>query len=152
VSELLQRRRERRPRQQFGSNTSFLTREGLRPLKLVSIALELAAIEADAPTGNELGEQLAHVTEHVDSALDDLVEIARGIHPAILSQGGLAPALNSLARRFVVPVELHAPIDDPLPHEVEVAAYYIAAEALTNVAKHARASVVHMDAATDDGP
>ena len=91
------------------------------------------------------------MTEDVGSVLDALVEIARGIHPAILSQGGLAAALKALARRSAVPVELHAQIDGPLPDEVEVAAYYVAAEALTNAAKHARASVVHMDVTTDDG-
>jgi signal transduction histidine kinase len=79
------------------------------------------------------------------------VEIARGIHPAILAQGGLAAALKALGRRSAVEVELHAQIEDTLPDEVEVAAYYAAAEALTNTAKHARASVVEMDVTTDDG-
>ena len=81
----------------------------------------------------------------------ELQEISRGIHPAILSHGGLAAALRALARRSAVPVELHAQIEGPLPDQVEVAAYYVAAEALTNAAKHARASVVHMDVTTDDG-
>jgi signal transduction histidine kinase len=91
------------------------------------------------------------VTEDVGSVLDALVEIARGIHPAILSQGGLAAAVKALARRSAVPVELDACIDVKVPDEVEVAAYYVAAEALTNVAKHARASVVRMAVTTDDG-
>ena len=81
----------------------------------------------------------------------ELQEISRGIHPAILSHGGLAAALRALARRSAVPVELHAQIEGPLPDEVEVAAYYVAAEALTNAAKHARASVVHIYVTTDDG-
>ena len=106
-------------------------------------------MKADPPTGDALKEQLASVTEDVGSVLDALVETARGIHPAILSQGGLAAALRALARRSAVPVELHAQIDGPLPDDVEVAAYYVAAEALTNVAKHARASVVQLD--VDDG-
>ena len=108
-------------------------------------------MRADPPTGDALQEQLAGVTQDVGSVLDGLVEIARGIHPAILSQGGLAAALKALARRSAVPVDLHARIEGPLPDEVEVAAYYAAAEALTNTAKHARASVVHMDVTTDDG-
>jgi signal transduction histidine kinase len=108
-------------------------------------------MKADPPTGDALTEQLAKVTEDVDSAFDALVEIARGIHPAILSQGGLAPALRALARRSAVPVELHAQMEDPLPDEVEVAAHYVVAEALTNAAKHARASVVHLDVTADDG-
>jgi signal transduction histidine kinase len=119
--------------------------------QLVSLGLELGAMKADPPTGDALKEQLASVKEDVGSVFDALVEIARGIHPAILSQGGLAAALRALARRSAVPVTLHAQIEGPLPDEVEVAAYYVAAEALTNAAKHARAAVVHMDVTTEDG-
>jgi GAF domain-containing protein len=118
--------------------------------QLVSLGLELGAMKADPPTGEPLKEQLASVTKDVGSVFDALVEIARGIHPAILSQGGLAAALKALARRSAVPVELHAQIDGPLADEVEVAAYFVAAEALTNAAKHARASVVQLDVTTDD--
>ena len=118
--------------------------------QLVSLGLELGAMKADPPTGDALKEQLARVTEDVGSVLDALVETARGIHPAILSHGGLAAALRALARRSAVPVKVHAQIEGPLPDEVEVAAYYVVAEALTNAAKHARASVVHMDVTTDD--
>jgi PAS domain S-box-containing protein len=119
--------------------------------QLVSLGLELGAMKADPPTGDALKEQLASVTEDLGSVFDALVEIARGIHPAILSQGGLSAALGALARRSAVPVELHAQIDGPLPDEVEVAAHYVVAEALTNAAKHARASVVHLDVTTDEG-
>jgi signal transduction histidine kinase len=119
--------------------------------QLVSLGLELGAMKADPPTGDALQEQLESVTEDVGSVFDALVEIARGIHPAILAQGGLAAALKALGRRSAVPVELHAQINGPLPDEVEVAAYYVAAEALTNAAKHARASVVQTDLTTDDG-
>ncbi len=118
--------------------------------QLVSLGLELGSMKADPPGGDALEEQLARVTEDVGSVLDALVEIARGIHPAILSHGGLAAALEALARRSGVPVELHAQIDGPLPDEVEVAAYYVAAEALTNAAKHARASVVRIEVTTND--
>ena len=71
---------------------------------------------------------------------EDLREIARGIHPAILSKGGLGPALKTLARRSTVPVTLDVTITRRLPAPVEVAAYYVVAEALTNAAKHAQAS------------
>ena len=91
------------------------------------------------------------MSDEVGSILDSLVEIARGIHPAILAQGGLGAALDSLARRSAVPVDVDAQIEGLLPDEVEVAAYYVASEALTNVAKHARASVVHVAVTTDDG-
>ena len=118
--------------------------------QLVSLGLALGALQADPPSGEALEEQLASVTEDVGSVLDALMETARGIHPAILSQGGLAAALKALARRSAVPVELHAQIEGPLPDDVEVAAYYVAAEALTNAAKHARASLVQLDVTTDD--
>jgi signal transduction histidine kinase len=118
--------------------------------RLVSLRMQLKGMEADPPTGDALKEGLASVKEGVGSVLDDLVELARGIHPAILSHGGLAAALKVLARRSAVGVELDAKIDCALPDDVEVAAYYVAAEALTNAAKHARASVVHLDAMTDD--
>jgi signal transduction histidine kinase len=118
--------------------------------QLVSLGLELGAMKADPPTGDSLTQQLAVLTEDVGSVLDALVEIARGIHPAIISQGGLAPALRALARRSAAPVELHTKIDGLLPDEVEIAAYYVVAEALTNAAKHARASVVQLEATTDD--
>ena len=78
------------------------------------------------------------------------MEIARGIHPAILSEGGLGPALKSLARRSAVPVELKLTSDRRLPEPVEVAGYYVVSEALTNAAKHAHASVVHVELKADD--
>jgi signal transduction histidine kinase len=71
-------------------------------------------------------------------------EIARGIHPAILAEGGLGPALKTLARRSAVPVELELPSELELPERIEVAAYYIVSEAMTNAAKHAHASVVRV--------
>ena len=86
---------------------------------------------------DELAEQLAHVAEGLAEALDDLRELSRGIHPAILSQGGLGPALKALARRSEVPVQLDLAIDQRLTEQVEVGAYYVVSEALTNAAKHA---------------
>jgi signal transduction histidine kinase len=77
--------------------------------------------------------------------LDELREISRGIHPAILSKGGLERALRALARRSAVPVELDLRSERRLPEPVEVAAYYVVSEALTNAAKHAHASVVHVE-------
>ena len=79
----------------------------------------------------------------------ELQEISRGIHPAILSKGGLGPALKGLARRSAVPVDLTLGVDQRLPEITEVAAYYVVAEALTNAAKHAHASEVHVSADTD---
>ena len=71
------------------------------------------------------------------------------MHPAILSKGGLGPAMRTLARRSAVPVELHVAVDQRLPETVEVAAYYVVAEALTNAAKHAHASEVRVSCEAD---
>jgi signal transduction histidine kinase len=79
----------------------------------------------------------------------DLQELSRGIHPAILSRGGLAPALRTLARRSSVPVDLDVAVDGRLPESVEVAAYYVVAEALTNAAKYAGAEEVTVSAMAD---
>ena len=87
----------------------------------------------------------------LDEILGDLRELSRGIHPAILSEGGLGPALRTLARRSPVPVELQVETQGRLPERVEVTAYYVVAEALTNVAKYANASTVQVAVAADDG-
>jgi signal transduction histidine kinase len=92
------------------------------------------------PEYDELAGQLAHVAEGLAEALDDLRELSRGIHPAILSEAGLGPALKALARRSAVPVQVDVDLEDRLSERVEVAAYYVASEALTNVAKHSQAS------------
>jgi signal transduction histidine kinase len=84
-------------------------------------------------------------------ALDELREIARGIHPAVLADGGLDPALKMLARRSAVPVRLDVRLNGRLPDSIEIAAYFVVAEALTNVAKHARASVVDVQVDTGAG-
>ena len=83
--------------------------------------------------------------------LDELRVIARGIHPATLSEGGLRPALRTLARRSPVPVELDLATAARFPAAVEVAAYYVVSESLTNAAKHAEASYVRVSVAERDG-
>jgi signal transduction histidine kinase len=114
--------------------------------RLVSLGLELRAAQATVPPRlGELECALSHVAGGLASAFDELREISRGIHPAILSEGGLGPALRTLARRSAVPVELALHAERRLPERVEVAAYYVAAEALTNAAKHAQASVVKVE-------
>ena len=96
------------------------------------------------PELGELRAQLSRLADGLAAALEELQEIARGIHPAILAQGGLATALRTLARRSAVPVMLEVRAETRLPEPVEVAAYYIVSEALTNTVKHADASVVHV--------
>ena len=83
--------------------------------------------------------------------IDELREISRGIHPAILSSAGLRPALRALGRRSAVPVDIDVRIDGRLPEPVEVAAYYVVSEMLTNAAKYAQASVVYVDVARAAG-
>jgi len=115
--------------------------------RLVSLALAVRAAQAAVPpTSGPLGDELAKVADGLASILDGLRELARGIHPTVLSEGGLVPALKTLARRSIVPVELDVRAIDRLPEPVEVAAYYVACEALTNAAKHSNASVVQLDA------
>jgi signal transduction histidine kinase len=80
-----------------------------------------------------------------------LQELSRGIHPAILSRGGLVAALRTLARRSEVPVDLDASVDVPVPEPVEVAAYFVASEALANAIKHAEPSQIHISLVASDG-
>jgi signal transduction histidine kinase len=120
--------------------------------RLVSLVLDLRAAEAAVPPERpELRAQLDGVADGLAGALDDLRELTRGIHPAILSEGGLRPALKALARRSVVPVELEVDVQTRLPEPVEVAAYYVVSEALANTAKHAQASVAHVDVRAGNG-
>jgi signal transduction histidine kinase len=119
--------------------------------RLVSLALALRLAEANVPPElDELRAELSHTADGLAGAVEDLQEISRGIHPAILAEGGLAAALKTLARRSAVPVELDVRTDRRLPEQVEVAAYYLVSEALTNAAKHAHASVVHVDVDAED--
>ena len=97
-----------------------------------------------------LKEQISHLVTTVAAVSHEVQEISRGIHPAILSRGGLGPALKALGRRSAVPVELDLGVDRRLPDSVEVAAYYVVAEALTNTAKYARASVVNVCVEAED--
>jgi signal transduction histidine kinase len=100
-------------------------------------------VQATAPP--ELQGSLSTIAERVSDVFDRVREISHGIHPAILSERGLTPALRALARRSAVPVELDLGSERRLPGPVEVAAYYAVSEALANAAKHARASAVHVE-------
>jgi signal transduction histidine kinase len=114
--------------------------------RLVSLALMLRGARNRVPDAlPELDTALSQAAEGLAEVLSELQEVSRGIHPAILSQGGLGPAVKALARRSPVPVELDLRAAGRLPEPIEVAAYYVVAEALANVAKHARASVACVD-------
>jgi signal transduction histidine kinase len=115
--------------------------------RLVSLALAVRNAQASLPPASgPVGDELAGVADGLSSVLNDLRELARGIHPSILSEGGLVPALKNLARRSIVPVRLDVHTVARLPEPVEVAAYYVICEALANAAKHANASVVQVGA------
>ncbi|HEY0542532.1 MAG TPA: DUF4118 domain-containing protein, partial [Actinoallomurus sp.] len=118
--------------------------------RLVSLMLELRAVEAEPPAGpEEVRGVMSQTAQTLDEALEDLRQIARGLHPALLSRRGLEPAIKALARCSTVPVELNV-CTDRLAERFEVTAYRIVSEALTNAAKHADASVVHVDLAVED--
>ncbi len=130
--------------------------------RLVSLALRLRDAQAEVPPAlGELHAKLGNAVTSANDALDEVQEIARGIHPAVLASGGLRPALRALARRSPVPVRVDVLAEQRMPEHVEVSAYYVVTEALTNAAKHARASAVSIRveiagdmlrvAVTDDG-
>jgi signal transduction histidine kinase len=120
--------------------------------RLVSLGLELrlaqGMVPADLPG---LQREIGKVADELTGVIEDLREIARGIHPAILSDGGLGPALRTLARRAAIAVELDVAAIGRLPEPIEVAAYYAVSEALTNATRHARASVVEVDVEASGG-
>ncbi|MCJ0904296.1 PAS domain S-box protein [Rhodococcus sp. ARC_M6] len=118
--------------------------------RLVSLGLALRSAEAAAPAEPAaLKEQISDIVVGLGDVSADLREISRGIHPTILSKGGLRSALRALSRHSTVPVDLDLNLEPNLPEAAEVAAYYVVAEALTNTAKHAHASAVFVRARTD---
>lgn len=121
--------------------------------RLVTLSLELRAIHDASPQlpDLDLRGRLSGVLEGMVSLLEELREITRGVHPAILSQAGLGPALKSLARRAALPVELNVQVPGRLPEPVEVAAYYVVSETLANAAKHSGASAVEVAVTIDGG-
>jgi signal transduction histidine kinase len=114
--------------------------------RLVLLALRLRVAQASVPPQfGELHAELGRVAAGLTSVLDELREYARGIHPAILAEHGLGPALRTLACHSPVPVRLEVRTAARLPERVELTVYYVISEALTNVAKHAGASAAHVD-------
>jgi signal transduction histidine kinase len=114
--------------------------------RLVSLAIRLQAAKSTVPPESaELAAQLDDLVAEATSALDELRHLARGIHPAVLAEGGLRPALKALGRRSAIPVELDLRVERRLPEPIEIATYYLVSEALTNASKHARASVAHVE-------
>ncbi|MGO9282588.1 MAG: GAF domain-containing protein, partial [Mycobacterium sp.] len=117
--------------------------------RLVSLGLKLRLTEESVPCErDDLKSMLSEAVSGLTDVFQELQELSRGIHPAILSTGGLRAAFKTLARRSSVPVKLDVAIPQRLPDSIEVAAYYVVAEALTNAAKHAQASEVRIRART----
>jgi signal transduction histidine kinase len=120
--------------------------------RLVSLGLAVRAAEATvSPEREDLREELSRVAEGLAEAVEDLQEISRGIHPAILTKGGLGPALQTLAHRSPIPVGLDITMDARLPEPIEVAAYFVASETLANAAKHSQASRIDLSLSESDG-
>ena len=120
--------------------------------RLISLGLKLRLAEESVPSErDDLKSMLSESVSGLTDVFEELQEISRGIHPVILSKGGLTAGFKTLARRSAVPVNLDIAIEQRLPDSVEVAAYYVVAEALTNAAKHAQASEVKVRSyATDE--
>jgi signal transduction histidine kinase len=121
--------------------------------RLVSLALKVRATQMMKPQpSGEIQEELALIGEDLGAALDEIREISRGIHPAVLSEAGLGPALKALARRSAIPIALDLDLPESrLDEPLEAAAYYVVSEALTNAVKHAHATVVELRVELRDG-
>jgi signal transduction histidine kinase len=119
--------------------------------RLVTLSLGLALLQQREDLVPEAREVLAQASAELRSAMSELRELARGIHPAILTEEGLAAAVESVADRSSVPVQLHIALGGRLPEPVESTAYYVVSESLANVAKYAEASVARVDLARRNG-
>jgi signal transduction histidine kinase len=117
--------------------------------RLVALTLRARALTRLPP--DELRPMAGELADGLGAAADELREVSHGIHPTILAEAGLGPALRALSRRSGVPIAVDVTIESRLPAPIEVAAYYAASEALANVAKHAHASVVALSASCDHG-
>jgi signal transduction histidine kinase len=119
--------------------------------RLVAAALELTLLEHQLDRDPEGARPvLARAREQLDGGLGELRDLARGIHPTVLTDRGLEAALNALVQRAAVPVDLRVAVSERLDTAIEAAAYFLVSEALTNVAKHAQADTVSVDVASTD--
>jgi signal transduction histidine kinase len=119
--------------------------------RLIALSLELGRLEERLAADPDARARLGQVKKEVALSLEELRDVARGIHPAVVSGHGLAVALESLATQAPVPVRLNVHLEDRLPDQVEVAAYYVVSEGLANIAKHAHASSASVAVARTNG-
>ena len=119
--------------------------------RLIALSLDLSLLEQELAADGGASERLAQARQEIATSLGELREVARGIHPAVVSGHGLAVALEQLTARAPVPVRLRVAVDERLPDPVEVAAYYLVSEGLANVAKHASASAATVEVSRANG-
>ena len=120
--------------------------------RLLSLGLALQLVRSElGPGANGAATLLGEAEAELAAALEELRELAQGIHPAVLTEQGLGPALRTLAARSPLPLEIRHLPDERLPAPVEAAAYFVVSEALANVAKHAQASAVSVSIVRHDG-
>jgi signal transduction histidine kinase len=120
--------------------------------RLVTVSLKLRGLRDSVPEGlPAVRDDLDQVANALAETLDELRDLARGVHPAILVEAGLGGALAALARRSALPVRLHTQLDGRLPAESEATAYYVVSEAFANAVKHASASAVDIRIEVTEG-
>jgi signal transduction histidine kinase len=119
--------------------------------RLVALSLELTLLKKSLDDDTEASSRIEHARDEIALSLEELRDIAHGLHPAVVSGHGLDVALQSLAARAPVPVRLTVELEDRLPEQLEVAAYYLISESLANIGKHAQASSAAISVARRDG-
>jgi signal transduction histidine kinase len=119
--------------------------------RLIALSLNLSLLEGRVDGNHEISAGITQARREIAASLTELREIARGLHPAVVSGHGLAVALEQLAARAPVPVELRIEIDERLPEPLELAAYYVVAESLANIAKHAHARTACIEVVREGG-
>jgi signal transduction histidine kinase len=119
--------------------------------RLIALSLELRLLEDRLAGDPDSARRLDQARREIALSLEELRDVARGIHPAVVSGHGLAVALESLTLRAPVPVRLRVDIDDRLPERLEVAAYYVVCESLANIGKHAHATAASIEVTREDG-
>jgi len=120
--------------------------------RLIALALDIQRLRTRLPVGDATtANSLSKLQNEIESILEELQELSRGLHPALLARGGLLPPLQALARRSPIPVDLHVTTEQRPPEPVEIATYYAVAEALTNAIKHSHASQVTIEIQSADG-
>jgi signal transduction histidine kinase len=119
--------------------------------RLVALSLELSSLEATLDADADTRARIGQARREIAASLDELREVARGLHPAVVSGHGLNVALEQLAARAPLPINLEVGIDERLPDQVEVAVYYLVSESLANVGKYAQASSIRVQVSRSEG-